>query len=364
MRPPLKARAGRRSATRFLIVLSAGVLLAGLPGAAAAISHAGGTATGLIAFTSDRTGTSQLYVMRGDGSNQKRLTKGKWANVLPVWSPDGKRIAFTRLQGKGLNAFGVYTMNVDGSRQHKLATGIGGAWSPDGKRIAYLRLLTQTNSEIYVIDSDGSGQRRLTTTKASEAVPSWSPNGTQLAFDSSLPDSGGSPEDHLYVMNADGSGPRRLTFIETELFSTSPDWSPDGKKIAFVSWKGTISTINPDGTDEKALRTQKESASSINDANLVWSPDGKKIAFIHHNSDEGKNYLYLVNADGSGLRKLDSNLWLDGPTWSSDSKQIAYTKPADKNINVYTINANGTRQRLLATRGQNQQPDWQPTPPH
>src|SRR6185503_9170858 len=102
-------------------------------------------------------------------------------------------------------------------------------WSPDGTKIAFGRKTFTVNSQIYVMNADGSNPTRITNNSAADSQPSWSPDGTKIAFVSTRDESKG----EIYVMNADGSNQTRLT-TNTE-FELDPAWSPDGTKIAFTS---------------------------------------------------------------------------------------------------------------------------------
>ena len=157
-----------------------------------------------------------------------RLTYNGAFDASPVWSPDGRRIAFDSDRDGNWE---VYVMNADGSGVTRLtgndAVDGSPSWSPDGRRIAF-DSKRDGNREIYVMNADGSSVTRLTHNPADDGYPSWSPDGRRIAFDSKRD---GNRE--IYVMNADGSGVTRLTYNgANDLF---PDWSPDGRRIAFHS---------------------------------------------------------------------------------------------------------------------------------
>src|SRR5712691_7992176 len=199
-----------------------------------------------IAFTSDRNGFLDVYVMNADGSNQRQLTFGTVnpADVFsrmytsgPVWSPDGSKIAFR--SDLDYHGFNLYLMNADGSRIKKITnSGIVGSatWSPDGKRLAFSTTCfnfegNPCETDIYTVNVDGSNLTKLIgSSDAAAYSPAWSPDGTKIAF---VRESYGAPFPSIYVMNVDGNGETRLTFTSASALDANPKWSPAGSKIAF-----------------------------------------------------------------------------------------------------------------------------------
>jgi hypothetical protein len=179
-------------------------------------------------------------------------------------------------------------------------------WSPDGRRIAFLAWRPTASSwnasqegwfsslfEIRVVSADGSDQRVLARGAGS---PAWSPDGRRIAFDR---------DRDIYVVNADGSGQRRLTTITPDARSSfyNPVWSPDGQRIALTGWRegetGTNPRIYVVGADGGELRMLTRRGSQP-----AWSPDGQKLLFV--SDRDGLDAVFVMNADGSGQRRLTS----------------------------------------------------------
>ena len=210
------------------------------------------------------------------------------------------------------------------------------------------------NAEIYIMNPDGSDQRRLTHENASDDTPALSPDGSMIAFASQR--DGGTFE--IFLMNADGTNQRRLTdFTKLGIGAVQPAWSPDGKRIVFKSRVKRIDiyVINVDGTGLVKLTDEPRGVNTP-----AWSPDGRKIAFasLRHGPPE----MYVMNPDGSGQVRLTFNTWRDvRPSWSPDSRRIAFHSDRDGEMEIYVMNADGSDTRRL-TRNPTEDgfPSWSP----
>lgn len=276
----------------------------------------------MIAFCSDRAkqgGNRDIFVMKTDGTEPRNLTADPMSNdYSPAWSPDGTKIAFS---SERLGNTEIYVMDADGENLVQLtrhrATDDSPSWSPDGRKIAFDsdrdHLLGVGpgqigDTEIYVMNADGENVVRLTETAGRDVEPSWSPDGSKIAFAS---DRDRRVNLEIYVMNANGKNPVRLT--RNPGWDADPNWSPDGTKIAFESRRNEnmdIYTIEPDGGN--LVRLTKGPAV---DNSPSWSPDGRKIAY---SSKHDENYeIYVIDADGGNPTNLSQNPALDrAPAWS------------------------------------------------
>jgi Tol biopolymer transport system component len=251
-----------------------------------------------IAFTSNRDGYSQIYVMDADGTNQYALTNTNANNYL---SP--------------------------------------GSWSPDGKQLIFASERDSRRGELYVMESDGSNIRRLTKNTVLDWAPDWSPDGKQLVFTSNR-----NATNQIYVMNADGSNIRQLT---ADGENVQPSWSPDGNHIIFASRRPSLYQIylmNADGSNERRLLETNYPATSP-----VWSPDKSHILFAARPQDDSE--IFTMDVYGSDLRQLTFNgLIRDNlnPTWSSDSKQVIYQSTSENgDYEIFIMNADGSNPRNL-----------------
>jgi len=207
-----------------------------------------------IAFRSQRDGNDEIYVMNVDGTCQRNLTNDPVNDWSPAWSPDGTHIAFARFFGGNLFT-DLTVIKVDGSGLQRLTTASGEypTWSPDGTRIAFATA-RDGNYEIYVMNADGTDETRLTNNLAYDMSPAWSPDGTHIVFDTqrdyiSPEEVGIGPEFEIHLMNSDGSGDTRLTNNTQE--DRFPDWG--SKDTIVFTQNGQLVVMRLDGSDRSQV---------------------------------------------------------------------------------------------------------------
>jgi Tol biopolymer transport system component len=289
---------------------------------ALAVGSTEARAASKICFTSQETGDSEIFIMDSDGSNVLNLTANPSSDEFYCsWSPNGTQVAFVSDQDGDAE---IYRVDADGSNETRLTYSTGNdlspAWSPDGTLIAFSSW-RDGNMEIYVMNaSDGSNPTRLTFNDSPPYAsidygPSWSPDGTQIAFQSyrnrtCCPVNGNI---EIYKMDADGSNQTRLT--NNTAADLVPTWSPDGTLIAYTSditGDSEIWVMDTDGLNQMNLTNNP-----AQDSMATWSPDASEIAF---GSDRaGSEDIFVMDAaNGGNQTALTSNAFDDEtPDWSS-----------------------------------------------
>jgi TolB protein len=281
-----------------------------------------GVARSRLTFSSDRTAdlikgpvanrdVQEIFIADYDGANPRKVTNTKTLNITPTWSPDGATIAYTSYRPSGgMGTFQdiVLSTITTGDRQ----TPANGSpskqnflpvWSPDGTKLAFTTS-RDGNPEIYLMNRDGSGLRRLTNSPAIDVTPTWSPTGTQLAW---VSDRTGNPK--IYIMNADGTGQRLLN---GDANCDRPTWSSAPfNEIAYAVRTGP-------GYDIKVHSFSSNQATRITDGigsneSPAFSPNGRHIAFT--STRNGKVQIYTIARDGNDLRQITREGNNKFPNW-------------------------------------------------
>jgi TolB protein len=261
-----------------------------------------------FAFVGNFSGNKEIYVVDADGSGRRQITKNGSINLKPKWNATGTAIAYTSYAAGNPDLY-VADLGKGQIRRVSSRSGIntGGAFSPLGDILA-LTLSLGGDSEIFTIDPyAGKELARLTSSPGIDVSPAWSPDGSKLAF---VSERSGGPQ--IYVMNADGSGAKRVTFSGSQ--NTDPSWSPNGDRIAFVSRDAghfDVFTVRTDGGGMERI-TQGDG----DNEDPSWSPDGQYLAFSSNR--EGGTHIWIASADGRFQTRVTSGSGgYTNPHWSN-----------------------------------------------
>ncbi len=287
----------------------------------------------------------------GDGASGSPVVPSG-SRVLPsptTEAPTGSPVDLTSLSGRIVfdNFQEIWVINADGTGLRRLTQSpwpeFDPTLSPDGRFIVY-RAEPHEYPELWVMNADGSGQHRLT---RDGGFPTWSPDGSVIAY---APGGGPSGRSWIAILNPDGSGKRRLPHTD---YGEYPSWSPDGKRIAFnsnLSGEALMYIVDVDGSRVVDLSRVGEGHE------VAWSPDGRSILFAsHRDHSDNFNDIYVMHPDGSGVRRL-TRAGGETPAWSPDGRYIVFAALGGLGV----MRADGSGVTLLPIEGVGEAtfPDW------
>lgn len=274
-----------------------------------------------IVFLSNHEGAWSVYSNSVDQPEKMRIPQ---FNVSATWrpsvSPDGTKIAFVST-AQGFPLSQIWVMDADGTNfanitQDAQAHSEFPSWSPDGSQIAYHRYTPNGEGDIYVMNADGTDKRNVTNSSTGDWWPSWHPDGNRLAFhtiESGVPF-------YISTINVDGSG-RQEVLRQPSLFFRNPSWSPDGSRLAFQCniesniWE--ICVANGDGSNPQNITNL--GVAGRQHRLVSWSPDGNMLTFDSNRDGQENTFdIFVMNANGSGLSNLTNNMNSSSvmPFWS------------------------------------------------
>jgi TolB protein len=257
-----------------------------------AVTGTPGFASSKLAFIASASGAKELYLADIDGASARAITHDNTISSSPSLSRDGNKLAYTSYKSGYPD---VYVIDLSSGNRNRIAffPGInsGPSFSPDGSQIA-LTLSKDGNPEIYTMSVNGGSPNRITRTRGSETSPSWSPTGDRLVYSS---DDHGSPQ--LFASTAQGIG-EMDHLVTGNSYCTKPDWSPDGKSIAFTT---RISGQFQIGVYNVASRTAQLITSSGGE-NPVWTRDSRHLVY------DNNGHLYLLDTASRQSLPVDMSI--------------------------------------------------------
>jgi Tol biopolymer transport system component len=284
-----------------------------------------------IAFTRFLGGSQFVQLVAPAGGVARGVAEGR----DPAWSPDGTELAFT-----GPDGIRVLTLATGRSRQVTGdRTDFAAAFSPDGGSIAFRR----GAGDVWVVSSHAVGPRRIATAFRSRHLTgsaqrlSWSADGTRIAL-ASRRDARATSDDEILIAHADGSGQHTLASSPAQ--DLEPIWSPTGERIAFSSTRTgnpEVYVANADGSGLVNVSRHR-----AYDAEPAWARDGSRIAFASSRDSPTAGKLFVVGADGSGLRKIGGATSANHPDWSPDGGRLTFMgRNLCPGLGIYVMQASG-----------------------
>jgi Tol biopolymer transport system component len=275
--------------------------------ALSAVSGQGPGMPGGVAFNSMRYGNAEIFTMDWDGQNQTRITDHPAADVDPAISPDGRHIAFTSNRTGNNDIFLVDSRGGEAINLTNHSANDGWPrWSPDGRHVVF-HTNRDGNFEIYVMDADGQNPTRLTAYGGIDQFPDWSPDGGRIVFRRDI---------DIYALDLRTGDTQRLT--NAPPLNQMAMWTPNGRHLVFMSARDgypSVFTMDADGGNQVNLtpKAPGDSASEWLSRAPAWSTNGRQIYFMSFRpSTGGDTEVFVMNQDGSGVRRLTFMLGVDG----------------------------------------------------
>ena len=286
-------------------------------------------ATAKIAFSSNRDGNYEIYIMNPNGTGQKNLTRHKANDVQPAWSPTGKEILFVSNRDGRPD---LYLMDADGTNVQKVFKNLklrtAPAWSPDGKQISYCR--TDAVGELYIASLDKKDEKSIASVGKYDGYSSWSPDGTKIGFGG--PSGPGNTTSRIHVFNLH-SRKKEVLFAERILTSMrNPAWSPLDDKIAFSWFQGGTSAIYVMESNGDNPERVVDPPPGFAAAHPEWSPDRNELVYEQYKQQNNDRHIYIMNLN----RREPEKLTRKGINFFADWFDPAYALPVHPQPHLLT----------------------------
>ena len=313
-------------------------------------------------FTSDRDGNLEIYSTIVNSGEEINVTDKAEDEYDPVLSPDSKWVAFL-VGDKNSSSIDVLSLDSgDSPERFTISKGTGKfstpVWSPDSKRIAFTGEVSGKGSRIYITAVGESSPARLSDIEVT-GVGDWSHNGDSVVFSSIDGKRSG-----IHVRNPDGVNQRQMTCAR----DYDPVWSPDSKKLAFISERDgnadiyamdrdAMDDLCPDKKDSR-LEAYQLTETDETESDVSWSPDGKRLIFVSER--DGNKEIYVMEESGNKQTRLTYNEIPDyDPVWSPDGSTIAFVSELDGDADIFVMNDKGENQtRVTNNDASDTDPNW------
>ncbi len=298
-------------------------------------------ATGEVVFSAISNGNTDIYRVDDESGDPVRLTTAASEDFAPAWSPKKEMIAFLSNRN-GTSALWLMDWTGESKRQiSEPGTVISDfRWAPDSKRIA-VEVINNGSNWIAVLEIESGELDRLTSQTEDVRIGNWSPDGEWLLY---------------AVVGGETPGIRRRNPVGVDEITvttgpdTNPSWSPDGRSIAFNRVVGARGDTTTDlyVTDKDGDKITNLAPDEFDETSYDWAPNSKHIVFVSESS--GNAEIYVATPDGNDTERLTSNRVIDAaPRWNSKGSSILFLSEGDGSFDIYAMNKNGEQQKRMTS---------------
>ena len=314
-----------------------------------------------MAFVSERAGAHEIRLLTRSGEDRPLAATGGGGLFPIAFAPAGPELLAVRVvETESGPEEQLMLVPLAGGKPRPIgplaARARNASWSPDGRWIAF-ESSAESFRDLYRMDADGKGVRRLTDNREGNFEPEVSPDGRSIAFVSSR-----DGDAEVYVMPAAGGPARRITAFHKD--DWNPRWSPDGRRLAFLSSRegsDRIYLVNADGSATLRLTGRGQDTLPTNEQEMdpAWSPDGRQVAYTFRPRG-GNPSIRVADVAAGTWRTLSDGRGKDWmPTWSPDGRYIAFSSERGGDTDLYRMRADGGGvTRLTEARGADWLPRW------